>query len=204
MPIVSCASCPCGQAAGVATGGRCPLIDRRVPKGQTLALEGDDASTVWFVKHGAVLLSRSDRPRAVRGPGSFVGIETLVTGRHADTARTTEPSTLCAIPRDQLDRWLGGSPARMILEQVLAAPDELPAGARPEGSAVQRVARWLLDRRDRPAVRRNVLASLLGMVPETLSRTLARLRDAGAIAYTRRAVRILDVERLHALAGKAP
>jgi CRP/FNR family transcriptional regulator len=208
QPIVSCASCPCGRAAGVSFGGRCPLVDRRHRAGATVHLEGDVGATVWFVKRGAVLLARSgpdgvERPRAVRGPGAFVGLEALTAGRYADTARTTEPTTLCGTTRDRFDRWLGpvGTPARMVLEQLLAVAGQEPTrGAGADGPAVRRVAGWLLEPRDQPDVPRHVLACLLGMVPETLSRALASLRDAGAIELTRRSLTVLDRSRLEALA----
>jgi len=204
LAITSCSSCPCGRAAGVPFGGRCPLVDRRRGRDELVCLEGEPASTVWFVKRGAVLLSRggvgADRPRAIRGPGAFVGLEALVRSTYADSARTSEPSVLCAITRDDVDRWFGptGTPARMALEQTLRVAAEDPIRpAAVDGSASQRVARWLLDEADHtPQVQRHVLAALLGMTPETLSRALARLRDDGAIELTRRLVEIRDRPRL--------
>jgi len=208
--ITSCSSCPCGQAAAVRYGGHCPLVDRKRKRDETLALEGQPIQTVWFIKRGTVVLSRTspdgvDRPRLVRGPGSFIGLEVLVRPTYADSVRTTEPTTVCAISRDGLDAWLGpkGTPARMALEQtLLATADDRPRAAGADGTAVERVARWILD--DAAAscrVPRQVVASLLGMVPETLSRSLAHLHEQGLIELTRRSITVTDRTRLETVAG---
>ena len=205
--ITSCSTCPCGKAAAVRYGGRCPLVDRRRGKDELVALEGEPADTVWFIKRGTVVLSRSgvdgeDRPRRVRGPGSFIGLEALVRTTYADTMRTSEASVLCGISRDALDAWFGarGTPVRMALEQtVLADACDRPRAAAADGTATQRVARWLLDEEGGVShVSRQVTAALLGIVPETLSRALARLHDDGAIEVTRRSVVVRDRERLAA------
>ena len=75
-----------------------------------------------------------------------------------------------------------------------AAP---PRAAAADGTSVQRVARWLLGREDDDHhVPRTVMASLLGMVPETLSRALARLGRDGAIHVDRKHVTIRDRDAL--------
>jgi len=206
LPITSCAACPAGRAAGVGRGGRCLLVDRRRDRDDVVCLEGYAADTIWFVKKGTVLVSRAgadgiDRPRAVRGPGTFVGLEALIRPTYADSARTTEPSILCGASRDDFDAWLGpaGTPARMALEQTLLATTADPSrAASADGSAIRRVARWLLDAgaAGPPRLPRHVVASLLGMAPETLSRALAGLRDHGAIAVTPRGLQIEDRARL--------
>jgi CRP-like cAMP-binding protein len=75
-----------------------------------------------------------------------------------------------------------------------------------EGTAVRRVARFLLQRQEvderADALRtpQHVLAHILGMRPETLSRALARLRETGVIAPGR-GVRVVDDDKLRRLAG---
>jgi CRP-like cAMP-binding protein len=206
-PPASCASCPCGRAAGVTVGGRCPFVDRRHPRADRLFAEGDLGRTVWFVKRGAVLLSRrsggKELARVVRRAGEFVGTEALVCSRYADGARTLEPSVLCGIATDQLERWLGpaGTPARMLLEQTLLANASEPLrGAGADGTATQRVARWVRDAATQPTISRAALASLLGMAPATLSRALTRLAASGAIVVTRRDIVIRASDRLAQLA----
>lgn len=206
--VTSCSSCPCGQAAGVRYGGRCPLVDRRRKAHELLYLESEAAKSVWFVKRGTVVLSRSgpdgeEHPHAVRGAGSFIGLEALVRSTYADTARTAEPSVLCGISKDGVDAWFGprGTPARMALERTLIADCTAPPrAAASDGTSVQRVARWLLASDAPPHVSRQVMASLLGMVPETLSRALARLDTAGAVEVTRREVTVRDRACLETLA----
>lgn len=191
-------------------GGRCPLIDRKRPPDETIALEGQPIETVWFLKRGTVVFSRvgpdgGERPRLVRGPGTFIGLEVLVRRTHADTVRTTEPTIVCGIGRESLDAWIGprGTPARMALEQTLiATADDRPRAAGADGTALERVARWILDDATTGyRVSRRVVASLLGMVPETLSRALAELHEQDLIELSRRSITILDRARLEALAG---
>ena len=207
--IGSCATCPVGKAAGVRFGGRCPFVDRRHAAGESLYLEGEAATKVWFIKRGAVILSRvhepdGESPWTVRHPGAFLGLEALVQPSYRDTARIAADATLCAAPREEADTWMGpvGMPARVALEQVLSAEcgDRVRA-AGADGSAVRRVARWLLEPRagDEGVLRRDA-AGLLGMVPETLSRALSRLAHAGAVSVTRRTIAITDRQALEQMA----
>ena len=207
-PVESCASCPVGRAAGVRFGGRCPLVNRKHEGPECLYVEGEPVHHVWFVKRGAVMLSRtdgeSDSPHAVRGPGAFVGLEALIAPTYGDTARIEGTAILCGGARDELDTWLGpaGLPARMALEQVLhAAQADRVRGAAADGTADNRVARWLLDADALElGLPREKVAGLLGIVPETLSRVIARLRRRGVIAATRRSIAITDRAALEALA----
>jgi CRP-like cAMP-binding protein len=209
----SCAGCPV-EEGGHRVDGVCPFVERAHPRGELVCVEAQPATHIWLVKRGAVLLTRggdaaaAKSPHAIRRAGNFVGLEALVRPTYRETARVTTPAVLCAATLDVVDRWLGppSSPARTALEQTLRATcDDLPRAASPDGTAVQRVARWLLQEAARGAAElpRRDVAGLLGLVPETLSRSLARLAAGGAIAVSRRDVRILDLAALRAAAGPA-
>jgi CRP-like cAMP-binding protein len=221
IPVMSppssriCGDCPVAQC-GRDADGACLFVERHQPRGALVCIEGTPATHVWLIKRGAVLLSRSGDdtaaargPHAVRRAGAFVGLEALIRPTYRETARVTAPSVLCGATLDVVDRWLGppGSPPRVALEQTLRATcDDLPRAASPDGTARQRVARWLLREaaHGAAALPRQDVAGLLGLVPETLSRSLARLATTGAIAVDRRHIRILDLEAVRAAAVARP
>ncbi len=127
--------------------------------------------------------------------------------RYLDSARASEPSVACSAPLARVDEWLGApdQPARTVLEQQLCAETAEPLhAASPDGTATERVARWVLaevgEGEGRPLLRRD-LAGLLGMVAETFSRALAELSRRGAIETTRRHLRVKDVAALRRAAG---
>jgi len=210
---VSCDRCPV-RAAARSLGGDCPFVDRPRQRGDHVCTEGEPASRVWFVKRGLVVLTRAgagpEHPRTVRRSGTFVGLEALVRRTYVESARVVTPAILCGAPVARIDEWLGpaGTPARMALEQTLRAVcDETPRAASADGSALERVARWLIHEAEGGEINdvpRRYVAGLLGIVPETLSRCLARLAAAGSIAVTRRSVRIVDLAALRAVGRLAP
>jgi CRP-like cAMP-binding protein len=196
------------------------MVDRRRPAGALLCAAGEPAEKIFFVKHGTVLLSRdpddagtSGVAWAVRRSGSLVGVEALVRATYLDTARAVTDVVVCVATREHMETWLRTREpaARSVLECVLLAfSADAPRRAGADGNARQRVAAWLLDQ---PAgasagstagLPRNVVAGLLGMLPETLSRALAYLAKVGAIDVTRRHVGIRDVGVLEAVAAGRP
>lgn len=174
-----------------------------------LYLEGEPAERVWFVKRGVVVLHRGgngDGEGAVTGirpAGTLIGLETLLRGRYLESARAATDVVLCSLSSDGLQSWLSASPGnalRAILDLSLRTLlGDAARRAAPDASAVGRVAAWLLGegRSSRwSGVPRQVLAGLLGMRPETLSRALRTLSLRGAIAVTRQEIRVLDAAAL--------
>jgi CRP-like cAMP-binding protein len=207
---IICETCGIGHASGVGAGGFCPFVTQTYRTGDELYAEGDAVHHVWFVKQGTVVLSRrrsderGDRVRTVRFAGGFVGIEALVSPVYIDTARVASGAVLCQAPAEGFEQWLGSKeqPARTALESsVRAMVADLPPRAAADGSAEQRVAEWLThESQNTLQLPRRVIADLLGMRPETLSRALASLAARGAIAVTRTDLKIVDEQALTTIA----
>jgi CRP/FNR family transcriptional regulator, cyclic AMP receptor protein len=207
---VACAFCPVGAASHVAEGGQCPMVDRHRTAGSCLYLAGSSADTVYYVKHGAVSLTRDagdteSAPYAVRRAGSFIGLEAILRPTYLDSARAVTDVTVCATTRTQMLTWLDQmGTARVVLDCVLQAIAGDNAGrARTDGNAPQRVARWLREASKQKKLPRTILAGLLGMKPETLSRALAALARHGAIHLTRTRIDVRDPALLEAVATGA-
>lgn len=199
---VSCSGCPMKHL----TRGSCPFSTRGYAKGIRLFEQGEVAHTLWFVKSGAVTLERnvewSDSPVAWRLvlPGALVGVEAVTMPRYGCTAVTATASHLCRAARSQLQPFLVGGAAVLL---ALLAHQWLEMAPSPRQSAVARVAGWIraMARYDIPSVLpRQVIAELLAMTPETLSRALKQLTEMRAIRSTRRRIDIADVGALNAAA----
>lgn len=194
---LSCTSCWV-RAVVRDCGGQCPFVPKRHRSEEFLYFLGDPAAAMWIVKGGIVALRRLGRARALCMAGDLVGAELVIDSPRTDTAEVMTESVLCGAERNTVEEWLGPmSPARAMLAATIrqASRTHTVYG----GSSTARVAAWVLDQRDREGalrLRRSVIAGLLAMRSETLSRALSALASAGAIAVTRTDIRVMDVEAL--------
>jgi CRP-like cAMP-binding protein len=170
---------------------------------------GDTPVCVWYVRRGLVLLSSMNRDGSeaqvgLRGPGALIGLEALDGAPATYQAWALSDVGLCRLDSVTFRAWVGDpeAPAAVVARLAL---DEL-ARCRQErnaisGKATARVARFLVERAraegsEQPLpVQQQLLARMLRMSPETLSRTLARLRAVGALAPGR-GVAIADLRAL--------
>ena len=210
--VTTCKRCPVGIASGTPERGRCPFVPRRRGAGAVLHVAGDPVERICFIKSGEVLVTRSSdeervegTPWAVRRPGSFLGLEGLVRSDHLDSARALGEVTLCGASLEDVRAWLDvrRTAAQVLLDAVLrSSVRERPFRGNIDGSAVRRVAAWLVERGSggpgQPS--RRVLAGLLGMRPETLSRALRVLADHGVIHAGRRSIEVRDLSGLRSIA----
>lgn len=207
-PVTDCSAC----SLGLASQGRCRLTPTSRESGATICAQGERPRTVYFVKEGFVALSAvsprgSELLLSLRGPSSLLCTEALQGEPSPFEVRALSRVKVCGISGDSLSQWVGPekSAARVVLDLLLTESrqqrDEVNWR---QGDCLSRVARFALAHArflaDRPnAVRKQVVARLLGMRPETLSRCLTKLEKDGVVDASR-GVRVLDQRRLAAIA----
>jgi CRP/FNR family cyclic AMP-dependent transcriptional regulator len=207
-PVTDCNAC----SLGVASQGRCRFTPSTRESGATLCAQGERPRTVYFIKEGFVALSAvspkgSELVLTLRGPTSLLCTEALSSEPSPYEVRALSRVKLCGISGDAMSQWIGPdrSPARVVLDLLLAESkmqrDEVNFR---QGDCLSRVARFALAHAkflaDRPnAVRKQVVARLLGMRPETLSRCLTKLEKDGVLDASR-GVKVVDPRRLAAIA----
>jgi CRP-like cAMP-binding protein len=174
--------------------------------------QGERPRNVYFIKEGFVSLSAvsprgSELMLTLRGPSSLLCTEALHGEPSPFDVRALSRVRLCGITGDAMSQWVGPerSPARVVLDLMLSETKQQRDEVNwRQGDCLSRVARFALAHArflaDRPnAVRKQVVARLLGMRPETLSRCLTRLERDGVIDASR-GLRVLDTRRLAAIA----
>ncbi|MEE6282148.1 Crp/Fnr family transcriptional regulator [Georgenia sunbinii] len=173
---------------------------RRVARGEIVYLEGEPAASLIVVNTGRLRLTKAnadgdEQLLRVLEPGDFIGVESFLTGSHpGHTATAMADAVLCEFRHADLAGLLGTYPevgAAMLgslaaqlsrTEQRLAAQTLEPVE--------RRVVDYLLDQPTRPhdhgllvelPLTKKDIASYLGTTPESLSRSLRALTDAGII-----------------------
>jgi CRP-like cAMP-binding protein len=181
--------------------------------GVVLAMQNADIDEVLIVREGTLLVTCYSAEcdeiwSAVRGRDTIIGAEALRTRRYRFDAVALTEVRLLRIAANDFRACVGpaDSPAAAIVDLLLR---EICAYGRDRamtsGSAVGRVARLLRERQrmedaGRPfEIKQKVLAQVLRLRPETLSRALAQLRQIGILACGPQ-LRVLDPHRLCRLA----
>ncbi len=200
---IDCAHC----ALGKATPGRCPFVRTPFPVGHVFFQQGDPIDAVHFLVQGEVRAFTTDADGNVVRQGlrtTQMLLDPFATRRttHRTTAVAITPVEACVLPVADFDVWRGprdgptGALLDLALADILVYEREAYRFRRP---AVARVASFLLDHlegREPLPVQQQLIASLLDMRPETLSRALAKLREAGAITGDRGEVMLASARAL--------
>jgi CRP-like cAMP-binding protein len=189
-----------------------------LPAGSTLATTGDAQHCIYALRSGFMARSRilpdgTEQIMMFRLPGDLVGLRLLVVDRYPDVLRAISPVTLqsldyrtaLALFRSQSDvalrfLWQLAEDERRLHNWIIALG---------RGSAIQRIATFILDIRGRlsqagltredrftfPVTQRQI-ADHLGLTHVHVSRTLRRLRGEKVATVDRGVVEIFDLPAL--------
>lgn len=194
------------------------VTDQTFGKGEAIFSEGEDADGFYVVITGRVKifkLSPDGKEQILHffGPGEPFGEVPVFTGQHFPaSAEVMEESRAFFFPRKSFVDLIKRNPSLALnmlailskrLRRFAALIDDLSLKEVPG-----RLAAYLLYLSDQNrgakvlelAVTKAQLASLLGTIPETLSRILGKLSSQGLIESDGRRIRIMDREGLRDLA----
>lgn len=225
----SCAQCSLQQLclpAGIAAPDL-ERLDRLVQKrrplerGEALFRAGSPMRSIYVSREGAfktVALSEDGNTQVIgfHLPGELIGLDGMAEGEHRCEAEALEAALVCEVPFNELGRIAAEIPSlqkqllRVIGQSMGRDQDHLEMLGR--RMADERVALFLHGLSERLRIlgrdpgsfnlpmSREEIASYLGLVIETVSRTFSRLQDEGLIAVRGRKLQILDEKRLNRLA----
>ncbi|MBU0985544.1 MAG: Crp/Fnr family transcriptional regulator [candidate division Zixibacteria bacterium] len=192
---------------------------KKVEPDEMIFHEGDRAGAFYIVNHGKVKVFKlspdgKEQILMLAGPGeTFAEAALFSAGTYPASAQALEKSELVTINRDRFVALLGKNPDLAVnligrLSDLLRKMTRLVEGLSLT-SVTNRLAHYLLKTSRNEAgavtnvvhlkVKKSVLASELGTIPETLSRSLARLTRDGLISVDGPHIKIEDRNRLEKL-----
>ena len=194
------------------------VVEGTYGRGRTIFSEGDEGTGFYVVLSGRVKvfkLSPEGREQILHilGPGELFGEVPVFAGQSFPAnAEAMEESRISYFPRDSLIALIEKNPSIAMnmlavlsrrLRRFTVMIDDLSLKEVPG-----RLAAYILYLSEQGrgstdlelAITKGQLASLLGTVPETLSRILAKMTGQGLIESDGSRIRILDQERLEDLA----
>ena len=187
---------------------------QRFPAGTALMLEGDPVDFLYVLLDGAVELHASwndkDTTLAILRPVStFILAAVVLDSPALMSARTLERSEIVMVPGDTMRRCMTedtafGAAVTRELAGCYRGVVRVIKGLKLRGG-VERLANYLLTQRARQGsdvislpYEKRVLASLIGMTPENLSRAFNTLQPYGVVVKGAEVslTKVRDLERL--------
>jgi CRP/FNR family transcriptional regulator len=194
------------------------LVDQTLSRGKNVFIEGDEGAGFYIVISGRVKIYKlssegKEQILHIFGPGEPFGEVPVFAGQHFPAnAATMEESRLFFFSRDAFINLIRKNPD-LALNMLAVLSRRLRKFTRlVEDLSLKevpgRLAAYLLYLRDQNNgasqfkldISKNQLASVLGTIPETLSRILGRMSKGALIATEGPRIRILDLEGLEDLA----
>lgn len=196
------------------------LVNRSNPlhEGDHLYRIGDTFDAVYAVRSGSFKTYTVDAEgrEHVLGfhlPGELMGLKAIYPHRHITNAMALDTATVCVLPFAELSSLAASLPG-LQAQLVRLMSKDLAEAVTLAGdfTAEERLAAFLTGLSRRHAERgfsanefnltmsRRDMANYLRLAPETVSRVFARFEKDRLIAVDRRAVTLLDPDKLHGLA----
>jgi CRP-like cAMP-binding protein len=182
-------------------------------KNQVIYYDGDKGSGLYLVITGKVKtikLAEDGRElmTGIYSAEEYLGINALLANEpYGDTATALEDSTLCLIPKDQLEQLLNHYPdvarefIKLLANDIRDKENQLMQLAyhsvrKRMAEAMMRLYRQQDDIKSGFKITREDLAAMAGMATETVSRTLSDFKDEGLIEKKGSMITILNPEKL--------
>ena len=205
---------PADQLEGIRRIG----IEKHFKKGTSVFFEGDDCNGFYLVVGGMVKifkLSPEGKEQTLHffGPGEPIGEVPVYSGQpFPANAEAIAKSHLIFFPRQAFVDLIAGNPSvalnllavmSMRLHQFTVQIENLSLKEVPARLASYLV--YLAEEQERDeavilTISKGQLASLLGTIPETLSRIFAKMTEQGLIKVNGRTIGLLDQDGLEELA----
>jgi CRP-like cAMP-binding protein len=195
-------------------------IERLYEPDQLAILEGEPPAGLFIIQWGRLKASKMaidgrEQILELLGAGDlFNAVSVFANQPHPATVTALEPSKIWMIPQEAMLQLLDTNPrlARGVIQSLARRVLHLVALVEDLSlrSVDARLARLLLEKSvDGVITRRRwatqtEIAARLGTVPDVISRSLHKLANQGLIQMDRRAIRILNLPKLVALAKLEP
>ena len=194
----------------------------KVKKGAALYRIGDPLRSLYAVRIGSfksnvISIDGREQVTGFQMPGETLGLDAISTEVHTCNSFALEDSEVCPIPFAQLERLGRELPSlqhnlnKILSREIVRDHDMLMMLG--NMSSDERLAAFLLNLSQRLnmrgyssrefvlKMRREEIASYLGLRLETVCRGISHLREHGLAVVTRRDVKILNMEGLRQLVG---
>ncbi len=183
---------------------------RSFKKNQVIYYEGDKGNGLYLLLSGKVKtikLAEDGRElmTGIYSADDYLGINAMLSNEeYADTATALEDSSLCLIPKEQLEQLLNLYPEiarefiKLLANDIRVKEEQLLQMA--YNSVRKKMADALLRLQRREGlefkIAREDLAAMAAMATETVSRTLSDFKEEGLVEKKGSTITILDLARL--------
>lgn len=186
---------------------------RQFKKNQVVYYEGDKGNGLYLLMNGKVksIKIAQDGRELMTGiytADDYMGVNSMLLNEpHSDTATALEDSTVCLIPKEQLEQLMNQYPdvarefIKILAKDVKDKEEQLLQMAyhsvrKKMADAMVRLQSQQSGVEGSFKITREDLAAMTGMATETVSRTLSDFKDEGLIEKKGSSITVVNLESL--------